>query len=248
MKLKLIISTTTIFFSFFQLDAKSIDSLNHCLTMNISSRSFYSYDIFYEARGPFRDNNIFSASINYEAPIKKYKKYNLNGIFGINTRVYTVGYQQSSNLLKPTTNDIRSSSINIGLQSGISIERKVLKTKNVQASISLGLLGTGMLLSTAKTETFTFPYSSGGFSDSININYEANKFYYLNPIIQIRFKSMIKSKCLTYGVRALLANEISEKTTINYRVGSTSSPTFYQYKGYFIDYNNQWEFYLGLAF
>ena len=160
MKLKLIISTTTIFFSFFQLDAKSIDSLNHCLTMNISSRSFYSYDIFYEARGPFRDNNIFSASINYEAPIKKYKKYNLNGIFGINTRVYTVGYQQSSNLLKPTTNDIRSSSINIGLQSGISIERKVLKTKNVQASISLGLLGTGMLLSTAKTETFTFPSPS----------------------------------------------------------------------------------------
>ncbi len=226
--------------------SKSLDSLNRCLIVNIGQRSFDSYDIFYQKDGPFRDNNIFSATINYEAPLKKIKKYYLNGIVGINTRVYTVGYQQSSNLLQPTTANMRSRSINIGLQSGISIERKILKTKNTESFLSIGLLGTGMVLSTAQSETFTFLYSSGGFSDSININHETNKFYYINTFLQLKFKSKIKNKCLTYGTRILFANNIN--TNINYRVGSTFSPSLYQYKGYFIDIKNQWEFYIGFAF
>ncbi|MES2617525.1 MAG: hypothetical protein V4613_06595 [Bacteroidota bacterium] len=219
----------------------SIDSSKQILTVHFGKRSLMCYDELNERKGPFKENYIISGSLLFQQQIGHIGSLKVNGFGGLNCRILQAGYTNALRAVAVDSNNYSGGTFMMGLQFGMSIEKKVIAFKKHQIFVSLGFSGTGMVFNSVA-------YRGGKAigSDSVSLNFKANRLYYLNPFGQITVKSKIGKYLLAYGIRYLLATDFDE-TNAEYTVRSKYAPYDYSYRGTFLDNSDQLEFFMGWA-
>ena len=226
------------------------DTFKNELSISNNKRKFVGFYNYYGAKGPFLANSILSTNIQYGLKIKTYKRCRILFLSGLTIKHHTIGYNAITNRISNVKEDIRVRNFQIGINAGLSLDKRIYRNKNN----IFYLCGGGFLYKSVYTPLFSKYYLYDNIwstnKDSVAISFERNTkpHPYPYPFIQFKGKSKIKDKTLIYGIKLNVGNDLAARTFINFTLGQYYDGDYYRFTGSFRDARNQWEFYLGLAF
>lgn len=226
-----------------EIKADAIDSNINMLTFHLGKRQMSSTNSFeyLDGWGVFTDNSIVSGSFLLQRKLGRIKRFVVNGEMGLNFRYMKAGYKASTMAVPSITEDFSGTSIMLGMQFGLSIERKIIAYRNHSLLLGLGFTGTGIFFNNAGTYCHNFG------QDSVVLDFKTNRMFYVNPYIQARIWSSLGKRDLTYGCRYLLAADFDE-TNIFYSFYDTRYPDYYTHRGRILDNRGQLSFFVGIVF
>ena len=228
----------------------SKDSLNRFITLNFNKGNLETFE--YNNNNdvqPFKNIKQYLFSVLFQNKVYSYKKINFNAYVGLKSSFTNIGSIDVQQNLKQINNNINSRSINLALNTGISIDIKVIKFKNSEFQLGAGILTNGSFYNSIKIDKYVFERNDFYQKDSIEIKYSKNNIFEINPFYQLTYKQKINKKQMIIGIRYFISSINGRPENIEYKFFSTRFPTTpMNYSGYFSSFKLPLICYLGLAF
>jgi hypothetical protein len=222
----------------------SPDSANRFISFHLNKRVMNAVD---RNGSPFSDCKIYSFATVVQKRIFSYRSIHLNAFAGLTLQVMHVGKINPIKNYSDISEDVNARSIMSGFNSGISLEKNIIKIRSSRISFSAGLWSNGVFANTVKTKTIIHERNDIFGKDSVVIDFKRNTNFYLNPFYQLTLKSKYKNTTIISGIKLLIQPFNGVDTNIEYRffvtklANSTGSPS------HFVDNSPQIVLFFGIA-
>ncbi len=165
----------------------------------------------------FSNCYIYSFATVVQKRIFSYRSIHINGFTGLTFQVMEVGRINPIENYSDINQDVNARSMMLGFNSGISLEKNILKIKNSRISFSAGLWSNGIFANTIKSKTILHERNDFLGKDSVVIDFKRNTNFYVNTFYQLTLKSKYKKTAVISGIKLLIQPSNGVYTNIEYR-------------------------------
>jgi hypothetical protein len=223
----------------------SIDSAHRILSFNFNKRSLNAVD---RDKSPFSDCHIYSLVLNVQKRLYTNKSFNINTSFGLTIQNMHIGRINPIVNFTDINENVNANSLALGWNSGISLEKNILKIRNSRVSFAIGLWSNGIFRNAVKSKVIVHERNDIFGKDSVVIQFKKNSNFYVNTLYQLTFKSKVKNTIFVSGLKLIHQPMNGFGTNIEYQFFRTNISRVEAQTFRFVDTSPQLFLFFGICF